>query len=153
MQGLLPKSRLLPVRPHHRELRRRLIAALSVVIAVLAFGGCDGDRWAQTRFELLDANRRQAYDRCLAHSGLENYRAQCELIGGVISVERRTYVCHDAEGQRNPDGMGDGPYCVCPQRDEHGHCDGLADCKAGIADKCAPLLEAEVVPFPDSDDR
>lgn len=109
--------------------------------------GCFGGDPELVKQRIADTARVEAHARCLAHSALQNYLDQCEAIGAMARVERRTYVCEDAEGNRNPPGMGSGPFCVCPDQDEQGVCMGETDCDQGIEEKCAPLLEAEVQNF------
>jgi len=118
---------------------------LPAMAAVLAMVGCEDPD--VTRARIFEAQRQDTYARCLAHGALENYRKQCEHIGGRILVVRHTFVCFGEGRERNPEGLGDGPYCVCHERNEQGRCVGEADCDAGVKEKCEPLLSAELVPF------
>ncbi|HYC56491.1 MAG TPA: hypothetical protein VEL28_16290 [Candidatus Binatia bacterium] len=102
---------------------------------------------ATTRARVFEAHRKDTYARCLAHGALDNYRKQCEQIGGRMLVVRHTHVCFGEGRERNPEGLGDGPFCVCHQRNAEGRCIGEADCDAGVKEKCEPLLSAELVPF------
>lgn len=125
-----------------RAVRRLVFAGLGV--ALCAAPACVEDG-SSTRERILDTHRRHAYDRCLSARALDNYTKQCELAGGTLELRRRTWVCFDGDDNANPQGMGDGPHCVCHERDEAGVCIGETDCSAGIEEACAPLLTAEVV--------
>lgn len=114
---------------------------------VVSVSGCWGESNEVTRQRIEEETRRDAHGRCLAHKALENYIKQCESIGAKLRVERRTYICEDESGWRNPAGMADGPYCTCQQRDEAGVCVGETDCSKGVEELCRPLLTAELQPF------
>ncbi len=122
-----------------------------LLVAVLLCAGCFGGDREGARQAIADAARSEAYAKCVAHGALENYLKQCEAIGAHARVERRTYVCEDDAGIRNPQGLGAGPWCTCPEHGEDGSCAGEADCTTGVEAKCAPLLEAEVVNFTHGD--
>jgi hypothetical protein len=140
------------LRPTYRKLRWRLEPLTLLVVALLlgaaALGaGCSQESNETTRKRIEEETRRDAHGRCLAHRALDNYMKQCEAIGGKMRVERRTYICEDENGWRNPPGMADGPFCVCSDRNEAGECQGEADCSKGVEDACRPLLSAEIRPF------
>jgi len=129
-----------------------LLTAILASVSVLAIGCFDSD---EARGIMEQRSRRYAYERCVSHGGLKNFLKQCKAIGAKAVVQGHTYICLDADGEKNPQALGSGPFCTCHDHDEQGLCIGQADCLAGVEGECAPFLKAGVVPFlkPDGDQR